>query len=61
MREPYVQAAAMARVLGGQVEVPGWDELRADLDEILAAPPKRLTEQERKQLVMMQAIGLREV
>jgi hypothetical protein len=52
-----IQAAAMARALGAQVDVPSWFELREQFDDALAAEPKRVNT---KDLVMLQAIGLRQ-
>jgi len=51
------QAAMLARALGRGVEVPDWFEVRANFDEALARPPKRV---DRKQLHMLQALGLRD-
>lgn len=52
-----VQAAMFARAFGRGVEVPDWVEIRAHFDEALAREPKRV---DRKQLVMLQALGLRD-
>jgi hypothetical protein len=52
----FLQAAAIARALGGTAELPNWFEFRDDFDATLAAEPKRV---DTKQLAVLQAIGLR--
>lgn len=50
------QAALMARMLGSQVEVPQWSEIRQRFDAALAAEPKTIDAAQRD---MLEAIGLR--
>lgn len=50
-------AASLTRALGGDVEVPDLQRIRADFDAWLSSPPEAVADPDR--YVLMQALGLR--
>ncbi len=57
--QAHTIAAGVAQVMGGDVEIPRWSDVRARYDAALAGPPQEQDpEYDTEQAIMLRALGL---